>query len=89
MTPRAWLEGLVASVISSVSTTVLSVCGSNASGSPLNWTQIANVAGVSGLVGACLFLKQSPIPTDTTTITSSTVKTITVQPSATKDPTLP
>lgn len=89
MSTTAWIQGLLASIISSVATTVLAVLGSNASGTPLNWTQIVNVAGVSGLVGACLFLKQSPIPSDSTIITSSTVKTITVQPSSSKDPQLP
>lgn len=78
MTTLTWAKGLLASIISSVATTLLAVLGSNATGSPLNWTQIANVAGFSAVVGACLYLKQSPIPTELYSATSTTSMTTTL-----------
>jgi len=82
MNAVTWAKGLLASIISSVATTVLAVMGSNATGSPLNWTQIANVAAFSAIVGACLYLKQSPIPTElySATQTTSTTTTLTSLP---------
>lgn len=72
MNLTSWLKGLLASIVSSVATTLLAVLGSNATGSPLNYTQIANVAVFSAIIGACLYLKQSPIPTDISTVTTLT-----------------
>ncbi len=80
MDALTWLKGLLAAVISSVSTTVLATVGANATGSPLNWTQIANVAGFSALVGGLAYLKQSPIPTELYSVTQTTTTTATSIP---------
>jgi hypothetical protein len=57
-----WAKGLAAAVVSAVSTTILASGISSGSGTPLNWHQIGSIAASSALVGACLYLKQSPIP---------------------------
>ncbi len=62
MPALTWLKGLLAAVISAVASSILSSGFASASGSPLNWAQIGSIAGSSALVGACLYLKQSPIP---------------------------
>ncbi len=74
MTPLAWIQGLLAAIVSAVATSILSSGVSSSVGSPLNWNQISVIAGSSALVGACLFLKQSPIPEISIT-SSETVKT--------------
>lgn len=73
----SWLKGLLAAVISAVANSVLAVIGCNATGNPLNWSQIGAVATTSAIVGACLYLKQSPIPDDIT------VKSISIEPAKT------
>jgi hypothetical protein len=72
-----WLKGLIAAIVSGVSNAVLATVGCNATGSPLNWSQIGTVAGTAAIVGAAFYLKQSPIPDDVT------VKTISFEPNKT------
>lgn len=72
-----WLKGLLAAVISGVASAILASGFSSASGSALNWSQIGSVAGGAAVVGACLYLKQSPIPDDVT------IKSISFEPQKT------
>lgn len=72
-----WIKGLLASIISAVSTSVLATGISSGTGSPLNIHQISCVAASSALVGACLYLKQSPLPDDIT------VKEVKIEPAKT------
>lgn len=74
MTALAWLKGLAAAIISSVANSTLAVIGCNATGSPLNWSQISTVATTSAIIGAALYLKQSPIPDNITTTKVNVVK---------------
>ena len=77
MTPKIWAKGLLAAIISAVSNAIITTISANAIGSPLNWAQIGAVAATSALLGAAMYLKQSPVPTEmliktnTTTVTNS------------------
>lgn len=59
-----WIKGLVASIISAVSTAVLATGISSSAGNSMNWGQIGSIAASAAVVGACLYLKQSPVPVD-------------------------
>lgn len=59
-----WIKGLVASIISAVSTAVLATGISSSAGNSMNWGQIGSIAASAAVVGACLYLKQSPVPAD-------------------------
>ena len=76
MTLKAWLKGLAAAVISGVSNAVVATIGCNATGSPLNYSQIGTVATTAALIGAALYLKQSPLPDDTMTVTTTATTTV-------------
>ena|SRR5216683_2716783 len=77
MNALTWFKGLLAAVISSVANATLAVIGCNATGSPLNWPQVGTVATTSAIIGAALYLKQSPIPDDVT------IKSISFEPAKT------
>lgn len=59
-----WLHGLLATMITGVSTTGLSLIGTVAIGMTINWKQLAVCCLMSGIVGAFAYLKQSPLPPD-------------------------
>jgi hypothetical protein len=75
--PILWLKGLIAAVVSGVANAVVATVGCNATGSPLNWHQVGTVAATAALVGAALYLKQSPVPDDLT------IKSISIEPAKT------
>jgi len=72
---RHWLHGLIGASIGSASTAVLSVVGTSITGDPLNWHQVLTIMASGALVGAMTYLKQSPLPAETT----ETKTTITVE----------
>lgn len=79
-----WLHGLGSAVITGASTALLSSLGVTAvtdfgimKTPSLTWRQMFVIMGVSGLVGACAYLKQSPLPQlDSNTANSGDTTTI-------------
>jgi hypothetical protein len=86
MNAITWIKGLAASIISAAATAVLASGISSSTGSPLNWHQIGSIAASAALVGASLYLKQSPIPDDIEDIPFSTPRNSVPQPSAPPQP---
>ena len=89
---ESWLYGLFSGIISGVSTTILSVIGVTAvdqiglSIKQFDLRQLGMLATVSGIIGAAMYLKQSPLPKEeiieeTTTTLTSTTTTATATPS--------
>jgi hypothetical protein len=59
----SWLYGLVAGVITGAATAVVSMAGGQVVGAAtFTPRQLLTVAGVSAIVNAALYLKQSPLP---------------------------
>jgi hypothetical protein len=65
---RKWLHGLLASVIGAFANAVLTLCGVGGSNAvlgtdiKLDLTQLLVQCAMAGLVGAAMYLKQSPLP---------------------------
>lgn len=89
MTLRQWFLGCLNSAIQQSAKLGLVVLTAFTVGSHLDIKTLGISISVGFLWGIGAWFLNNPIPDDSTTITSSTVKTITVKPSATKDPTLP
>ena len=62
---KKWLHGLLAAVISSASTTIGAIAGSAAAGADhIDLGQVSGAAIGGAIMGAVLYLKQSPLPPD-------------------------
>lgn len=61
-----WVHGLFAAVISTAASTVGAMIGAAATGHPLDYTQLGGAALGAALLGAVMYLKQSPLPPDPT-----------------------
>ena len=59
---RHWIYGLTAAVIGSAANTIAATLGAGAIGDPLNMGQIWTIAITSAILGAAMYLKQSPLP---------------------------
>lgn len=81
-----WGYGLAAVFITAAANTGASLLMSFATGSKVDWHQLAVTCGISGLIAALLYLKSSPLPPDpfitvqttpgsTTTVTTTTPTT--------------
>lgn len=81
MSPLIWLKGLASAVISGISSAILSSGYCSVTGTPLSLNQIGSVVIGAAITGACLYLKQSPIPDDNSvTVTQATSTTVTTSP---------
>lgn len=59
----SWVYGLMAGIIGGAATAVVSIAGGQAVGAAdFTPRQLITVAGVSAIVNAALYLKQSPLP---------------------------
>jgi hypothetical protein len=82
---QGWLKGLLAAFISAAANSITTVA---VDPEKFNVSSVGGIqhlliaAGVSGLVGGALYLKQSPVPPDvqTTTQTATVTKTTTQTP---------
>lgn len=61
---EVWLKGLIAAIVSSAANTVSVLIADPSHFSPgvAGWKNLGVVALVSAIVGAALYLKQSPVP---------------------------
>lgn len=62
-----WLKGLIAGIVQGLATGITTYMAYPDLIKISEWGKIVAVIGLSGLVGAALYLKQSPIPLDDTT----------------------
>lgn len=60
---QSWLYGLVAGAIGGGATAIVSIAGGQVIGAAdFTPRQLLTIAGVSAIVNAALYLKQSPLP---------------------------
>lgn len=62
---KAWLQGLLAAAISGTATTVGAYAGTAMTGNALDLKATGGAALGGAVVGAVMYLKQSPIPANT------------------------
>jgi hypothetical protein len=59
---ETWAHGLFAAIIIAAANTGGAVLTSFGTGSPINWHQLLVSMGISALIAAFFYLKQSPLP---------------------------
>lgn len=79
---KKWLHGLLGAVISSAATTVGAAGGASMAGTPLEIKQLGGAAVGGAITGAVLYLRQSPIPAESETITTTVTETAKVEKKA-------
>lgn len=84
MTFRQWIHGLGAAVIGAAATAGSAMV---ADPSGFNFTKhgmedFAKLLGIPALFAAFAYLKQSPLPSETTTVTATVSQTVSTKPDA-------
>lgn len=74
---ETWLHGLLASAIVAGASTGGALLTSYVGQTAVNWHQLGVSIGISSLIAALFYLKQSPLPQDIT------VKMVTIEPAKT------
>lgn len=67
-----WIKALIAAIVSGFSNSILAALGigaANAVGAnvePLHWKQVLDIGLTGAFIGAIMYLKQAPVPPDST-----------------------